>query len=70
MSSDQKPTDSSTAERTRQHRRRSIAIALGLVFMVLLFYVLTIAKLGGHVFDRPADLTGKPIGAPPAPATP
>ena len=54
----------------RQHRRRSIAIALGLVFMVLLFYVLTIAKLGGHVFDRPADLTGKPIGGATAPATP
>ena len=36
-----------TAERTR--RRRSIAIALTLGFMVLAFYVATFVRLGGNV---------------------
>jgi len=31
----------------RQQRRRSIAIALGLVGLVVLFYVMTIVRLGG-----------------------
>jgi hypothetical protein len=35
------------AERTR--RRRSIAIALTLGFMVLAFYVATFVRLGGNV---------------------
>ncbi|MGV3652530.1 MAG: hypothetical protein ACO1OK_14000 [Devosia sp.] len=33
-------------------RRRSIALALALVGMVVLFYVLTIAKMGPALFDR------------------
>ena len=31
----------------RQQRRRSIAIALGLIGLVVLFYVMTIVRLGG-----------------------
>jgi hypothetical protein len=30
-----------------------VAIALGLVALVVLFYVLTIVRLGGNVLDRP-----------------
>jgi hypothetical protein len=40
-------------EAKRQRRRRSVAIALGLLGLVALFYVLTIVKLGGNVLDRP-----------------
>lgn len=42
----------SDAERQRR-RARSIAIALALGFMVLLFYAVTIAKLGPQVLNRP-----------------
>ncbi len=31
----------------RQQRRRSIAIALGLVGLVIMFYIMTIVRLGG-----------------------
>lgn len=34
-------------ETKRQRRRRSIAIALGLLGLVVLFYVMTIVRLGG-----------------------
>lgn len=40
------------AERKRR-RTRSLAIALTLGFMVLLFYAVTIAKLGPQVLNRP-----------------
>jgi hypothetical protein len=40
-------------EAERQRRRRSLAIAAGLLALVLLFYLLTIVKLGGNVFNRP-----------------
>ena len=40
-------------ERIRRQRRRNIAIALALVGLVVLFYVATIARLGGNVFTRP-----------------
>ena len=33
-------------------RRRSIALALALVGMAVMFYVLTIAKMGPALFDR------------------
>lgn len=36
---------------TRQ-RGRSIAIALGLMFLVVLFYLITIFKMGGNVLNR------------------
>lgn len=40
-------------ERRRRQRRRSIAIALALAGLVILFYIATIARLGGNVFVRP-----------------
>ena len=36
-----------------QRRRRSIAIALALGGLVLLFYVATIVRMGGSVLNRP-----------------
>lgn len=40
-------------EQKRRRRARSIAIASVLGFLVLLFYVVTIVKLGPNVFNRP-----------------
>jgi hypothetical protein len=42
-----------TDEQIRRRRARSIAIALSLGAMVLLFYVVTIVKLGPGVLVRP-----------------
>ena len=42
-----------TAEAARRRRMRSIAIACVLGFLVLLFYAVTIAKLGPQVLNRP-----------------
>lgn len=42
-----------TAEQKRRQRIRSIAIALALVGVVVLFYLVTILRLGGNVFNRP-----------------
>ncbi len=42
-----------TEEQVRRRRRRSIAIGLALAGLVVLFYVLTVAKLGPGVIDRP-----------------
>ena len=42
-----------TEEQKRRRRARSIAIALALGALVLLFYALTIAKLGPDVLRRP-----------------
>jgi len=36
------------AKRIRRQRLRSTAIALGLGFLVLLFYAATIVRMGGH----------------------
>lgn len=36
----------------RRRRARSLAIALALGFLVLLFYAVTIAKLGPQVLNR------------------
>jgi hypothetical protein len=41
------------AERKRRQRYRSIAIALALGALVVLFYIATIVRLGGNVFNRP-----------------
>jgi hypothetical protein len=35
----------------KQRRKRNIALALGLGFLVVLFFVMTMVRLGGHVFD-------------------
>ena len=40
-------------ERRRRQRYRSIAIALALAALVVLFYVATLVRLGGNVFNRP-----------------
>ena len=45
--------DWNDAERKRRQRYRSIAIGLALVALVVLFYVATIVRLGGNVFNRP-----------------
>lgn len=44
------PHELAQAER---RRKRSVAIALVLGALVLIFYVLTIAKLGPQVLNRP-----------------
>jgi hypothetical protein len=49
---DPKPPTLSPEEQQRR-RRRSIAIALALGALVVLFYVVTIAKLGPQVLQRP-----------------
>lgn len=41
-----------TPEQARRRRKRSIAIALALVGLVVLFYFITIARLGGDVLER------------------
>ncbi len=42
-----------TPEEAKAQRRRSIAIALSLGALVVLFFVLTLAKLGPQVLNRP-----------------
>ena len=42
-----------TPEEEARRRKRSIAIALALGAMVVLFFVLTIAKLGPQILNRP-----------------
>ena len=41
-----------SASDLKRRRARSIAIALALGFMVVLFYAVTIAKLGPQVLNR------------------
>jgi len=42
-----------TEEQRRRQRARSIAIAVVLVGLVVLFYLVTIVKLGPGILDRP-----------------
>jgi hypothetical protein len=42
-----------TPQQLKSRRQRNIAIGLAVGFFVLLFYVVTIAKLGPGVLDRP-----------------
>lgn len=42
-----------TPEQVRRRKARSVAIAVALAVVVALFYVVTIAKLGVNVLDRP-----------------
>ena len=42
-----------TAEQKRRRRARSIAIGLALGALALLFYIVTIVKLGPGVLNRP-----------------
>jgi len=47
-----RPTPGLTAEEARRRRSRSIAIAVALAVMALVFYAVTIAKLGPGVLNR------------------
>ena len=40
-------------ERDRRRRMRSIGIALALGALVVIFYIATIVRLGGNVFNQP-----------------
>ncbi len=42
-----------TPEQEKRRRQRNVAIGLAVAFFVVLFYVVTIVKLGPAVFDRP-----------------
>jgi hypothetical protein len=42
-----------TPEQQKTRRQRNVAIAIAIGCFVLLFYVVTIAKLGLGVLDRP-----------------
>ncbi len=46
-------SDAEAAQQARRRRIRSIAIALGLGFLVILFYAATIVRLGSNVLNRP-----------------
>lgn len=46
------PIVPSDEERRRRQRRNSIALGLVLAFLAILFYVLTIVKMGPAVFNR------------------
>jgi hypothetical protein len=55
MSTDRPPAPKRglTPEEIKRRRSRSIAIGLALGALVLLFYVVTMAKLGPQVVNRP-----------------
>ncbi len=42
-----------TPDQLRARRSRSIAIALILGALVVMFFVMTIVRMGGNVLDRP-----------------
>lgn len=50
---EQKPGIVLTAEEAKRRRSRSVALGLVLGGLVLLFFVVTVAKLGGNVLNRP-----------------
>ena len=45
--------DDIDARNARERRKRSIALALVLGGLVVLFFLMTIVRLGGHVLDMP-----------------
>jgi hypothetical protein len=49
----QKPGIVLTEEEQRKRRSRSVALAWFLGALVILFFVVTIAKMGGNVVNRP-----------------
>ena len=53
MSNEEEYPKPLTAEEVQRRRKRSLAIALTLGALVVLFYVLTIAKLGPQILNRP-----------------
>ncbi|MBO6755246.1 MAG: hypothetical protein JJ902_02890 [Roseibium sp.] len=42
-----------TTEQKKRRRSRSLAIALTLAALVILFYVVTIVKMGPEIMNRP-----------------
>ena len=50
---DDRPGVVLTPEQKRQRERRNVAIALVLVGLVVLFWLITIFKMGGGVLERP-----------------
>ena len=40
------------AERQARQRKRSIAIALSLLFLAVLFYIVTLVKMGGALTEK------------------
>ena len=52
-------TDTNTANTLlaakKRQKARSFAIAMGLVFLIVLFYLITIFKLGGHLIKGVAS---------------
>jgi hypothetical protein len=47
------PKHTLTPEELKRRRSRSIAIAVALAALVFLFYVVTMAKLGPQILNRP-----------------
>jgi len=47
------PLQQDDEERLKRRRRRSIALGLALAALVLIFYALTIAKMGPAILERP-----------------
>jgi hypothetical protein len=41
-----------TEQEKRRQRSRAIALALALAALVVIFYLVTIVRLGGNVFNR------------------
>jgi hypothetical protein len=50
---DQVPSARLTPEEQKRRRKRSLALALTLGALAVLFYVVTIAKIGPQVLQRP-----------------
>ena len=53
MTPDRPPAQTLTPEEQKRRRARSVAIALALAALAVLFYVVTMAKLGPQILQRP-----------------
>jgi hypothetical protein len=53
MTEGQNETVMLTDDEKRRQRIRSIAIACGLVFLAILFFLVTLVRLGANVANRP-----------------
>ena len=58
------------AKRLKRQRLRSVAIALGLGFLVILFYAATIVRMGGHAGSEAGEFAPASPGAPSTAAPP
>ena len=50
---DKSPFTPMTPEQARSRRARNVALSLTVGFLVILFYVITIVKLGGGALNGP-----------------